>query len=36
MTLRAQQLLSRQRPTHLPLAGKTKVPNEIAEINTGA
>jgi hypothetical protein len=36
MTLRAQQLLSRQRPTHLPLAGKTKVPNKIAEINTGA
>jgi hypothetical protein len=31
MILRAQQI---QRPTHRPFVGKTKAPNEIAEVNT--
>jgi hypothetical protein len=31
MTLRAQQLLSQQRPTHPPRAGRTEPPNGIAE-----
>jgi len=30
ITLRAQQLLSRQRRTRLPFAGRTKVPNEVS------